>query len=418
VAFFTLSGSDFVEMFVGVGAARVRDLFAQAESKAPCIIFIDELDALGKTRSVSGVGSHDEREQTLNQLLVEMDGFASNRGVIIMAATNRPEMLDPALLRPGRFDRTVVVDRPDINGREAILKVHARNVKLGTDVDLKHAARLTPGSVGADLANLINEAALMAARQGKEAVAMADLTEAVERLAVGLERKSRIMPEDEKQRTAYHEAGHALVSVMLPGCDPVHKVSIIPRGVGALGYVLSRPDDDRYTMTKTQLECRIKMALGGTIAEEIVFQDISTGASNDLQQVSNIARRMVKEFGMSRLGRIYFKEGEGGPGFLGNALGLESGRDYSEKTACAIDSEVRTIIDEATEQVRSILRRHRTALDAVARILIEKEVLDGEDLRKLIGSHPPLGHPATNGNGDGAVTLMPPAEPGGPACAG
>ncbi len=417
VAFFSLSGSDFVEMFVGVGAARVRDLFGQAESKAPCIIFIDELDALGKTRSVSGVGSHDEREQTLNQLLVEMDGFASNRGVILMAATNRPEMLDPALLRPGRFDRTVVVDRPDINGREAILKVHARNVKLGLDVDLKHVARLTPGSVGADLANRINEAALMAARQGKESVAMAELNEAVERLAVGLERKSRIMPEDEKQRTAFHEAGHALVSVMLPGCDPVHKVSIIPRGVGALGYVLSRPDDDRYTMTKTQLECRIKMALGGTIAEELVFQEISTGASNDLQQVSNIARRMVKEFGMSRLGRIYFQEREAGPGFLGNGLGLDSGRDYSEKTACAIDNEVRTIIDEATEQVRTILRRHRPALDAVAGILIEKEVLDGEDLRKLIGSHPPLmGHSTTNGNG--AAGWIPPAEAGGKGRAG
>jgi cell division protease FtsH len=412
VPFFSLSGSDFVEMFVGVGAARVRDLFSQAETKAPCIIFIDELDALGKTRSVSGVGSHDEREQTLNQLLVEMDGFASNRGVIIMAATNRPEMLDPALLRPGRFDRTVVVDRPDINGREAILKVHSRHVKLRPDVDLKHVARLTPGSVGADLANLVNEAALMAARQGKDCVSMADLTEAVERVAVGLERKSRIMHEDEKQRTAYHEAGHALVAVMLPGCDPVHKVSIIPRGVGALGYVLSRPDDDRYMMTRSQLEARIRMGLGGTIAEELVFTEISTGASNDLQQVTQIARRMVKEFGMSRLGRIYFQERDGN-GFLGHGSLPEMARDYSEQTACAIDREVRSLLEAATEQVRTILRRHRPALDAIARTLMEKEVLDGEELRKLIGTHPPLAHSYNGTNGEGAVhapLVRPPAE--------
>jgi cell division protease FtsH len=388
VPFFSLSGSDFVEMFVGVGAARVRDLFSQAEHKAPCIIFIDELDALGKTRSASAVGSHDEREQTLNQLLVEMDGFASNRGVIIMAATNRPEMLDPALLRPGRFDRTVVVDRPDIVGREAILKVHVRNVRLGPDVDLKHVARLTPGSVGADLANLVNEAALMAARGGKPMVTMADLTEAVERVSVGLERKSRIMHEEEKQRTAYHEAGHAVVSCILPNCDPVHKVSIIPRGVGALGYVLSRPEDDRYMMTKSQLDSKIKMALGGTIAEEIVFGEISTGATSDLNQVNNIARRMVKEFGMSPLGRIFFPEHEG-PGFLGPGGMLDGQRDYSEQTACAIDGEVRTIIDRATDEVRHILRTRRATLEAVARRLMEKEVLDGDELRGLIAAHTP-----------------------------
>jgi cell division protease FtsH len=393
VPFFSLSGSDFVEMFVGVGAARVRDLFSQAENKAPCIIFIDELDALGKTRSASALGSHDEREQTLNQLLVEMDGFASNRGVILMAATNRPEMLDPALLRPGRFDRTVVVDRPDILGREAILKVHVRNVRLGPDVDLKHVARLTPGSVGADLANLVNEAALMAARKGLEAVTMADLTEAVERMAVGLERKSRIMPEEEKQRTAYHEAGHAVVSCILPNCDPVHKVSIIPRGVGALGYVLSRPEDDRYMMTKSQLESKIQMALGGTLAEEIVYGEISTGATNDLEQVSKIARRMVKEFGMSPLGRIFFHE-QDGAGFLGAPSFMDGQREYSEHTACAIDKEVREIIDRATDDVRMILRNRRPALDAVARRLMEKEVMDGDELRQLIESNPVAGETA------------------------
>jgi cell division protease FtsH len=387
VPFFSMSGSDFVEMFVGVGAARVRDLFGQAEGKAPCIIFIDELDAMGKTRGISAMGSHDEREQTLNQLLVEMDGFASNRGVIIMAATNRPEMLDPALLRPGRFDRTVVVDRPDINGREAILKVHVRNVRLGPDVDLKHVARLTPGSVGADLANLVNESALLAARRGKEAVTMAEFNESIERMTVGLERKSRIMPEDEKRRTAIHEAGHAVVSSVLPNCDPVHKVSIIPRGIGALGYVLSRPEDDRYTMTRSQLESKIRIALGGTIAEEIVFGEISTGASNDLQQISNIARRMVKEFGMSRLGRIFYHEQDGN-GFLGPIPWPESPRDYSEETACAIDREVAKIIDDATGEVRLVLRRHRDALDAVAAHLMEKEVIDGDDLRQLIGRYP------------------------------
>jgi cell division protease FtsH len=402
VPFFSMSGSDFVEMFVGVGAARVRDLFGQAEARAPCIIFIDELDALGKTRSGNTVGSHDEREQTLNQLLVEMDGFASNRGVIIMAATNRPETLDPALLRPGRFDRTVVVDRPDILGREAILKVHIRHVKLGQDVDLKHVARLTPGSVGADLANLVNEAALMAARRGKEAVSMSEMTEAVERMAVGLERKSRIMPEEEKLRTAFHEAGHALVSCLLPNCDPVHKVSIIPRGVGALGYVLSRPEDDRYTMTKSQLDSLIKMALGGTLAEELVFGEIATGATSDLEKVSKIARRMVKEYGMSSLGRIYFRESDGG-GFLGPGLS-DGGRDYSEQTACAIDREVRKIVDTATDEVRLLLRGRRQALEAIARKLVEREVMDGDELRQLIAAHvPPAEFPAhhiTNGEKD------------------
>jgi cell division protease FtsH len=385
--FFSLSGSEFVEMFVGVGAARVRDLFAQAESRAPAIIFIDELDALGKTRSGIAVGGHDEREQTLNQLLVEMDGFASNRGVIIMAATNRPETLDPALLRPGRFDRQVVVDRPDILGREAILKVHSRNIKLGSDVDLRRIAGLTPGSVGADLANLVNEAALMAARGGKEVVGMADLEEAVERGAVGLERKSRIMNADEKQRVAYHEAGHALVACSLPNTSPVHKISIIPRGVGALGYVLSRPEEDRYLITQTELESQIKVALGGTLAEELVYREISNGATSDLEQASRIARSMVKEFGMSRLGRINFHERSGAV-FLNGASG-DNERGYSERTAREIDVEVRSIIEDATTAVREVLLARRAALEAIAQRLIEKEVMDRTELMQLLEQHIP-----------------------------
>jgi cell division protease FtsH len=385
--FFSLSGSDFVEMFVGVGAARVRDLFAQAEARAPCIIFIDELDALGKARAGAVLGGHDEREQTLNQLLVEMDGFDSNRGVILMAATNRPETLDAALLRPGRFDRTVVVDRPDINGREAILRVHTRGVKVGPDVDLRRIAALTPGSVGADLANLVNEAALMAARVGRDRITMADFEEAIERGAVGLERKSRIMHADEKQRVAYHEAGHALVACALPNTHPVHKVSIIPRGVGALGYVLSRPDEDRYLMTRSELESQIKVALGGTLAEELIYREVSNGATNDLEQASRLARNMVKEYGMSRLGRVNYREASG-PGFLNGAL-RDGDRDYSEATAREIDLEVRKIIDDASEEVRSILTERRGALEALAQQLMEKEVLDGAELRLLLEQYHP-----------------------------
>jgi cell division protease FtsH len=388
VPFFSLSGSDFVEMFVGVGAARVRDLFAQGEARAPCIIFIDELDALGKTRGGAAVGGHDEREQTLNQLLVEMDGFDSNRGVIIMAATNRPETLDAALLRPGRFDRTVVVDRPDIKGREAILKVHVRHVKLGGDVDLRRVAALTPGSVGADLANLVNEAALMAARSGKEYVGMTDFNEAIERAAIGLERKSRIMLPDEKQRVAYHEAGHALVACALPNTDPVHKVSIIPRGVGALGYVLRRPEDDRMLTTQSELESHIKVALGGTIAEELIYREISNGATNDLEKCSQIARNMVKQYGMSRLGRVCFQE-QDGAGFLPlGALG-ETSRNYSEQTSREIDMEVRRILDECTTEVRQILAARRESLESVAQVLVEKEVIEGDELRELLNIHSP-----------------------------
>jgi cell division protease FtsH len=386
VPFFSLSGSDFVEMFVGVGASRVRDLFAQGENRAPCIIFIDELDALGKSRGGPAIGGHDEREQTLNQLLVEMDGFDSNRGVILMAATNRPETLDAALLRPGRFDRTVVVDRPDIVGREAILKVHVRNVKLGDDVDLKHVAALTPGSVGADLANLVNEAALMAARNSKEAVTMVEFDEAVERGAVGLERKSRIMHADEKQRVAYHEAGHALVACALPNTHLVHKVSIIPRGVGALGYVLRRPEEDRYLLTQSELESHIKVALAGTVAEEIIFREISNGATNDLEKANEIARSMVTDYGMSRLGRVSFHD-RGGPGFLPGAG--EGSAKFSEHTAREIDVEVRKIIDDALEEVRTILVARAAALEAVAQRLIEKEVIDGAELRALMEANDP-----------------------------
>jgi cell division protease FtsH len=387
VPFFNISGSDFVEMFVGVGASRVRDLFGQAETRAPCIIFIDELDALGKTRGGSALGGHDEREQTLNQLLVEMDGFDSNRGVILMAATNRPETLDPALLRPGRFDRTVVVDRPDVAGREAILKVHVRHVKIGKNVDLRHVASLTPGSVGADLANLVNEAALLAARNSKEEVTMAEFNEAIERSAVGLERKSRIMLPEEKLRIAYHEGGHALVACSLPNADPVHKVTIIPRGVGALGYMWQRPEDDRHMQTKSELESQIKVSLGGTLAEEIIYGEIANGATSDLEKANRIARFMVKAFGMSRLGRIYYREQQENPFLAGS--GMFEGDHYSEQTAREIDLEVKRIIDEGVGEVREILSNRRAALDALAKRLVEKEVIDGADVRALIESHYP-----------------------------
>lgn len=387
VPFFSMSGSDFVEMFVGVGASRVRDLFGQAESRAPCIVFIDELDALGKTRGHGAVGGHDEREQTLNQLLVEMDGFGSNRGVIIMAATNRPETLDPALLRPGRFDRTVVVDRPDINGREAILKVHARIVKLGKDVDLRHVASLTPGSAGADLANLVNEAALLAARNGKEEVTMADMNEAIERSAMGLERKSRIMLPDEKKRVAFHEGGHALVACSLPNSDPVHKVTIIPRGVGALGYMVQRPDDDRHMKTKSELESSIRVCLGGTLAEEIVYGDIANGATSDLNRANHIARVMITKFGMSRLGRIFHSEGEENPFLPGS--GFVGSRNYSEETAREIDLEVRRLVDDGVRDVLELLGNRRLALDALAERLFEKETIEGEEVRAIIEAHCP-----------------------------
>jgi cell division protease FtsH len=384
VPFFGLSGSDFVEMFVGVGAARVRDMFQQAEAKAPCIIFIDELDALGKTRGTSVVGGHDEREQTLNALLVEMDGFGSNSGVIVMAATNRPETLDPALLRPGRFDRHVLVDRPDVRGREAILKVHVANVKINPSVKLEQIARITSGFVGADLANLVNEAALLAARNNKTSVGMEEFNEGVERVTAGLEKKKRVIHEDEKKRVAYHEAAHALVAFSLPNTDPVHKVSIIPRGLAALGYTMQRPEDDRYLLTQSELESRIEVLLAGTIAEEMVYADVSTGAQNDLERASEIARSMVMDYGMSRLGRVTYRESPRSP-FLasaGNELG--HARSHSEETAREIDEEVRRVINTAIERVRRILESRRVALEAVTRRLIESEVIDGSELREIV----------------------------------
>lgn len=385
VPFFSLSGSDFVEMFVGVGAARVRDMFQQATAKAPSIIFIDELDALGKSRVGNIPGSHDEREQTLNALLVEMDGFDANAGVIVMAATNRPETLDPALLRAGRFDRNVLVDRPDKQGREDILKVHVKNVKLASDVELKQVAAITPGFVGADLANLVNEAALLAARKGKDKVGQDEFNDGVERVTAGLEKKKRIMSEEEKRRVAYHEAGHALVAYSLPNTDPVHKVSIIPRGIAALGYTMQRPEGDRYLVTQSELESRMQVLVAGTITEEIVFRDISTGAQNDLERATQIARGMVMEYGMSRMGRINFREGNRSP-FLATSAGDSFGREYSEQTAREIDQEVKRLIDEAIQHTRTILTERRPALEALALRLIEVEVVEHDELKRIIDS--------------------------------
>ena len=382
VPFFSISGSDFVEMFVGVGAARVRDLFAQAQNHAPCIIFIDELDALGKARGGNPLGRHDEQEQTLNQLLAEMDGFAPNTGVIIMAATNRPEILDSALLRPGRFDRHVLVDRPDIVGREEILKIHTRNIKLSPETDLRVIASRTPGFVGADLANIVNEAALLAARKNKEAVEMADIEEAIDRVVAGLEKKRRLMSKKEKEIVAFHESGHAIVASLLPNSDPVHRISIIPRGISALGYTLQLPTEDRYLMTKSELLNRLAVLLGGRVAEEIVLGEISTGAHNDLQRATDIATSMVKEYGMSeRLGYVTFEK-EKKPFFIPSSL--VSSREYSEDTAKQIDEEVKKIVDEAYHRVKEILTATRDKLEELARLLLEKEVVEEGDLKKIL----------------------------------
>jgi cell division protease FtsH len=380
VPFFSLSGSDFVEMFVGVGASRVRDLFRQAESQAPCIVFIDELDALGKTRGVSPV-SNDEREQTLNALLVEMDGFESNSGVIIMAATNRPEVLDPALMRPGRFDRQIVVDKPDINGREAILKVHAHKVKLAPEVDLRILASRTPGFAGADLANVVNEAALLAARRGKSSVEAADLEEAVDRVVAGLERKARLMSPREKETVAYHESGHALVASLTPGADPVHRVSIIPRGFGSLGHTLMLPLEEKVLSTHSDLLARIAVSLGGREAEQAVYGEVSTGAHNDLESATRIARLMVREFGMSeRLGPVALESSRGNPAYEGMA----PRREYSEQTAREVDQEVKRIIEEQAAYVARVLRDNRACLDALQRRLVEKEILEKDEVRALV----------------------------------
>ncbi|MGB7326561.1 MAG: ATP-dependent zinc metalloprotease FtsH [Rubripirellula sp.] len=385
VPFFSLSGSDFVEMYVGVGAARVRDMFQQATNRAPCIIFIDELDALGKSRSGNSVGGHDEREQTLNALLVEMDGFVSNSGVIVIAATNRPETLDPALLRPGRFDRHVLVDRPDVGGREAILKVHVKNVKLDEKVDLREIASITPGFVGADLANLVNEAALLAARAEKNTVGSEQFNDAVERVTAGLEKKNRVMNEDEKIRVAYHEAGHAIVAAALPNTDPVHKVSIIPRGLAALGYTMQRPDSERYLMTKSELESNMKVLLAGTLTEEMTFQDISTGAQNDLERCTEVARSMVMDYGMSRLGRVNFRRSNRSAFLAGGGEGYQT--VHSEEMAKLIDKEVTRIIDDSLAQTREILEQRRDVLEAVTQRLLEVESIDNDELMRLIREH-------------------------------
>lgn len=381
VPFFSISGSDFVEMFVGVGASRVRDLFEQAKKNAPCIVFIDEIDAVGRQRGAGLGGGHDEREQTLNQLLVEMDGFSANEGIIILAATNRPDILDPALLRPGRFDRQIVVDMPDINGRKEILQVHVRGKPLEDDVDLDVLARRTPGFTGADLANMVNEAALLAARRNKKRIGMAEMESAIERVIAGPEKRSRVISDKEKRLVAYHEAGHAVVSYYLPNTDPVHKVSIIPRG-RAGGYTLLLPREDRYYMTKSQLLDQITMLLGGRVAEDVVLQEVSTGAQNDLERATEIARRMVMEYGMSE---------ELGPLTLGRKqetvfLGRDIARDrnYSEEVAYAIDREVRNIIDTCYHRAEKILRENMRGLHLVAQTLIEKETLEGQEFESLM----------------------------------
>jgi cell division protease FtsH len=383
VPFFSLSGSEFVEMFVGLGAARVRDLFVQAKEKAPCIIFIDELDALGKARGFGAVSGHDEREQTLNQLLVEMDGFDPKVGVILMAATNRPEILDPALLRPGRFDRTILVDRPDKKGREEILKVHLKKIIKAKDVDVEALAGMTPGMVGADLANLINEAALLAVRRKKKSVGMSEFEEAVERVLAGLEKKNRLINKKERETVAYHELGHAIVALSLPGVDPVQKISIIPRGIAALGYTLQVPTEDRFLMARSELLNKICTLLGGRAAEETIFGDISTGAHNDLSKATDIARSMVTEYGMSQeLGQVYLAP-EKRPQFLEAAGG--SMVEYSQSTAELIDKEIKNIISEQYKRALDIIRGKEDALRSVSQVLLEKEKIDGDELRELLG---------------------------------
>ena len=380
--FFSISGSEFVEMFVGVGAARVRDLFEQAKGKAPCIIFIDELDALGKARG-TGPMAHEEREQTLNQLLVEMDGFDPKVGVIILAATNRPEILDQALLRAGRFDRQVLVDRPDRSGREAILRIHVKNIQLSPDVSLANIAAMTPGMVGADLANILNEGALLAVRRNRETVEQKDLEEAVERVVAGLEKKNRVLSEEERKRVAHHEVGHALVALSIPGADPVQKISIIPRGIAALGYTLQTPTEDRYLLTRSELENKIAVLLGGWVAEELVFGEASTGAADDLQKATDIAKRMVMDYGMSDVLGTVALEKEPQPAFLPTRE-RTVGAQYSEETAREIDQEVRRFIEEQTPRVKELLTKVKPVLLEGAQRLLDQEVMTGEDLRLLM----------------------------------
>ncbi|MBF2047384.1 MAG: ATP-dependent zinc metalloprotease FtsH4 [Elainella sp. C42_A2020_010] len=391
VPFFSISGSEFVELFVGVGSSRVRDLFEQAKKQAPCIIFIDELDAIGKSRATGGFyGGNDEREQTLNQLLTEMDGFgAGDQTVIVLAATNRPESLDPALLRPGRFDRQVLVDRPDLSGRLAILEVHAKGVKLGQDVDLKAIATRTPGFAGADLANLVNEAALLAARNNRTTVAQADFNEAIERVVAGLEKKSRVLNDKEKKIVAYHEVGHALVGALMPGGSKVEKISIVPRGMAALGYTLQLPTEDRFLLSEAELQGQIATLLGGRSAEEIVFGSITTGASNDLQRATDLAERMVTTYGMSKvLGPLAYQQGQPN-NFLG-ADGMNPRRMVSPETAEAIDREVKGIVEKAHQQALDILKHNRDLLETIATKLLDTEVIEGEELHQLLGQVQPV----------------------------
>ena len=387
VPFFSTSGSDFVEMFVGVGASRVRDLFDQARKYQPCLVFIDEIDAVGRQRGTGLGGGHDEREQTLNQLLVEMDGFDEKTGIILIAATNRADVLDPALLRPGRFDRHVVVDTPDVKGREAILKVHAKDKKFAPDVDFEVLAKRTPGFVGADLANVINEAALLAARGGKTEIGMAELEEGIDRSIAGPERKSRLIGPREKKIIAYHETGHAMVAKLIPGCDPVHKISIIPRGSAALGYTLQLPAEDRFLASKNELTNNICVLLGGRVTEELVFGDITTGASNDLERATQVARSMVTQYGMSSLGPVVLGR-QRHEVFLGRDLGED--RNYSDKIAFAIDEEVRKIVEECYVRVKKLLSDNRDKVDLVAETLLEREVMDGHDLAVLLGEEEPV----------------------------
>ncbi len=385
VSFFSLTGSEFVEMFVGVGAARVRDLFQQAQQKAPCIVFIDELDAIGKSRNANMVSGHDEREQTLNQLLAEMDGFDSKVGLIVLAATNRPEILDPALLRPGRFDRQVLVDRPDRRGREAILEIHSRGIKLGPDVKLGILAQRTPGFAGADLANVCNEAALLAARRGREHVTMTDFEEAIERVVAGLEKKNRRINDREKQIVAFHESGHAVVGWTLPHAERVHKVSIIPRGIGALGYTMQLPLEDRYLMSAEELRDKIAALMGGRAAEELFVGSMSTGASSDLKQATEIAKLMVREYGMNaRIGPVNLSEQARSP-LLGPMTGMPESRSYSEETAEAVDREVRGLLQEGLERARDVVTSRRAELQRLAARLLVVEVVESEELTRILG---------------------------------